>query len=435
MNQKPRNQNYSNQRPKKKGGFLFKLLGLAAIVALICGPGTLYQFVAGGLSKTKDAVMSAIPFEWGEPSRPADRPAQKGEMISLAAQISKEMDLYSGLPEKSLLSKDKLSHKATIKELTQELAIQMQSSSLFKLLNQIQTTKKRESQQEAKFAKELSALSQELFNIRSGQALEKEAEAEARVQEILGEIDKVKAEAKVVRQFYKENIETQKFLLKQELASQGYQLKEEDLDALIQAQDVENILGVCQAFNTLKLLTQEIENQTRELPFQKDPSLSKHYYGAYTVLVITLNKIHKDYVKTLEEEHLPLIKTLQERTQSTLLQVTQGIDDPRGEENPIARKSLLNNAKQLGKTLSSLQKEEARLLHQKEKLLQAINRLDYSELAAQSTYQSISLQEELEATQFNADNEITAILKLSLPDMLIPGEIPSPNFKEDSNKL
>jgi hypothetical protein len=339
------------------------------------------------------------------------------DLISHAETISEHLTIKEELPERSLLREGKLNADSNMQSLLQSLATDLQSSYAFGLINGIADEKTKAAKTAETLGKAQGDYQIQLAQLettyRSGEIPVDQYQSSKT--ELLQKIDEEKKQISDLKTSSAQKITTAKGDLKMAFKSLGFSLENRDIDAIVDARDSKDIVGLCKAFNSLKVISLQLEAATRGNPSKEQ---CRKYYGSYTVTLLAFDHIQHQYLQRIQDHYIPELNKLAEEATSTQNEAVDLLTRAENLENPTSDSTLRQNIKTAAQTLRQIQKEKERLLSQKSKLEAANKKLAFAIATAKNTYVTLDIQKEVDLLIQENSKEIETILSLSLPDMI-----------------
>lgn len=412
-----------------KGATRSKLGSTLAVVAILVllGAGLSVPFVQSGL------FARVIHWEWSTPwvgtpvtvTKPngttvellPDAPTKEvpnPEKIKLAEQLAERLDRNAMLPERSLLREDRLSNENSISQMLEALAVELGSSELYSLIKTY-----RENDEIINAARKQIANSEELAKVSSQELVEMKSSnpeaAEAIAHSQTQSLSSTAESNKRIQNATEENNELASRIAKS-LQSQGFPIDVQNVKNLCAAPDRNDIIGLAQSFRSIKVMTKELELMVLAQP---DKNLARKYYATYTVLLMALDKIQRNYMDKIEAIHIPYAQSIIAEAEKTIREAQDALLSQEALDNPQGSAALGLNVKSCQETIDGARWTILKLEGQKKKLIAANKRIGFSIVAARNTHKTLSLQTELAAFIKNSAEELKEVESLSLPEMLV----------------
>ena len=345
---------------------------------------------------------------------PPEKEVPTPEKIRLAQQLADRLDRNAMLPEHSLLREDRLSNENTISQMIEALAVELGSSELYSLIKTY-----RENDEIIGVARKRIANSEELAKVSDADVVEMKAgnpaAAEAIARSKAGGLDSTKEANKQIQTSIAENNELAGRIA-QALQRQGFPIDVQGVKNLCAAPDRNDIIGLAQSFRCIRVMTKELELMVLAQP---DKNLARKYYATYTVLLMALDKIQRNYMDKIEAVHIPYAKTIMAEAEKTIREAQDALLTHEAVENAQGSAALGLNIKTCKETIRGANWTILNLENQRKKLIAANRRIGFSILAARNTHKTLSLQTELAAFMKSSAEELKEVESLSLPEMLV----------------
>jgi len=396
------------------------------IVTLLLG-GIAFLFIQSGLVSK--------PFDWGvfftqkkgptlvtKPNGvtvallpdPPSRSLPNSDKIKIAGDLADRIDRSSVLPDQSSLRNNSLSSEHAIAQMTEALAVELGSSELY-----AQVKIYRDNEDIIDKARKKIAAGEQLQRIPPDElealrksnpeaANELERDKNRNAASAPGWSEKINRASAENRQIAK--------LIAQTLQGQGFPIDENGVRTLCSSPDRTDIIGLAQSFRSLREIATELELRVRTQP---DRDIARKYYATYSILLLALDKIQKNYIDKIEAIHLPRAMEIIAEAEATIREAQDALSTREAAKNKTGSTGLNANIQTCRDTIAQADATIARLETQRAKLVTANRKLSFSIVAARNTYRTISLQGELAAFMQNCSAEMKELESLSLPDMLL----------------
>lgn len=343
-----------------------------------------------------------------------DREVPTPEKIELARQLADRLDRNSVLPEHSLLREDRLSNENTISQMLEVLAVELGSSELYALIKTY-----RENEEIIASARKKIANNEELAKVSSGDLEEMKSSHPAAAEAIAhSKARSMDSTVEANRQIESATVENAELAERIALAlqKQGFPIDVQGVKSLCAAPDRNDIVGLAQSFRSIRVMTKELELMVLAQP---DKNLARKYYATYTVLLMALDKIQKNYINKIEAVHIPYANSIIKEAQKTIQEAQDALLSNEALENAQATAALGQNIRTCRETIAGARWTIETLEKQRKKLNAANKRISFSIIAARNTHKALSLQTELTAFMKNCAEELKEVETLSLPEMLV----------------
>lgn len=358
------------------------------------------------------------------PDSPA-RDIPNPEKIKLAQQLAERLDQNSMLPERSLLREDRLSNESTISQMLESLAVDLGSTKLYALIKTY-----RENDEMIAAARKQIANSQELSKVTTAEIDAMKASNPSAAQTIersQAQSLAMKAESEKKIQDASEQNNELANRIAQALQEQGFPIDAANVKNLCASPDRNDIIGLAQSFRCIQTMTKDLELMVLAQP---DKNLARKYYATYTVLLMALDKIQKNYMDKIDAVHIPYANSIIAESEKTIREAQDALLSQQALENPQGSAALGLNIKSCKETIEGARWTIAKLSEQRNKLVQANKRIGFSIIAARNTHKTLSLQTELAAFMRSCADELKEVESLALPEMLVMNFDPKPATNE-----
>lgn len=416
----------TNTSDKSTGSKLGSAFAVLAILALL-GVGIAVPFVQSGL------ISRLLHWEWNSPwsaepvtvtkpngttvellPDPPSKEVPSPEKIKLAQQLAERLDRNAMLPERSLLREDRLSNENSISQMLEALAVELGSSELYSLIKTY-----RENDEIISAARKQIANSEELAKVSSEELTEMKSSnpdaAEAIAHSKAKSLDSTAESNRQIHNATAENNELAERIAKS-LQKQGFPIDVQNVKNLCAAPDRNDIIGLAQSFRSIQVMTKELELMVLAQP---DKNLARKYYATYTVLLMALDKIQRNYMDKIEAVHIPYAQSIIAEAEKTIREAQDALLSKEALDNPQGAAALGLNIKSCKETIEGARWTILKLESQRKKLLAANKRIGFSIVAARNTHKTLSLQSELAAFIKSSAEELKEVESLALPEMLV----------------
>lgn len=418
---------HTNPSPESSGrskwGSFFAAVGILALLGVGLGVPIFQSGIVSRLASGKwNTPWAEQPVTVTKPNGASvellpDPPAKEvpnPEKIKLAQQLAERLDRNALLPERSLLREDRLSNENTISQMLEALAVELGSSELYSLIKTY-----RENDELISACRKRIANSEELAKVSDAEVLELKssnpAAADAIAHSKASSLDSTKEANRQIQTAIAENDELAERIAKS-LQSQGFPIDVNGVKNLCKAPDRNDIIGLAQSFRSIRVMTKELELMVLAQP---DKDVARKYYATYTVLLMALDKIQKNYMDKIEAVHIPYAKSIIAEAEKTIIEAQDGLLSTEALHNAQAAAALGMNIKTCKQTVEGARWTILNLENQRKKLIAANKRIGFSILAARNTHKTLSLQTELAAFMKNSAEELKEVESLALPEMLV----------------
>ncbi|MFA7344023.1 MAG: hypothetical protein WC003_06940 [Terrimicrobiaceae bacterium] len=413
-------------RERLRGGARTSALSVVGILALLAvglgyplyQTGLLPRLISGGwatswvrqsvtVTKPNGTTVELLP-------EPPQTEVPNPEKIKLAQQLAERLDRNAMLPERSLLREDRLSNENTISQMLEALAVELGSSELYALIKTY-----RENDEIISFSRKRIANSEELAKVSDSDVADMKssnpAAAEAIAHSKARSLESTKEANKQIQDATAENNELAGRIA-QALQRQGFPVDAQGVKNLCAAPDRNDIIGLAQSFRSIQTMTKELELMVLAQP---DKNLARKYYATYTVLLMALDKIQRNYMDKIEAVHIPYAKSIIAEADKTIREAQDALLSKEALENAQGSAALGLNIKTCKETIQGASWTIQNLENQRKKLIAANKRIGFSIVAARNTHKTLSLQTELAAFMKSSAEELKEVESLALPEMLV----------------
>jgi len=345
---------------------------------------------------------------------PPDTEAANPEKIKLARELAERLDRNAMLPERSLLRENRLSNENTISQMLEALAVELGGSELYALIKTY-----RENDEIINVSRKQIASNGELAKVSSADlsAMRKSnpAAAEAIAKSQSGSSASTVEANKKIQSVTAENNELASRIARS-LQAQGFPIDAKNVRNLCASPDRNDIIGLAQSFRSIQVMTKELEVMVLAQP---DKNLARKYYATYTVLLMALDKIQRNYVDKIEAVHIPYARGIISEAEKTIREAKDALLTDEALDNAQGATALGLNIKSCEDTIEGARWTILKLEAQRKKLVLANKRIGFSIVAARNTHKTLSLQTELAAFMKSSADELKEVESLALPEMLV----------------
>lgn len=336
------------------------------------------------------------------------------EKIKLAQEVADRLDRNAILPERSLLREDRLSNENTISQMLEALAVELGSSELYSLIKTY-----RENDEIINVSRKLIANNEELAKVStddlSAMKSSNPSAAEAIAKSQAGSMSSTTEANKKIQIATAENNELAERIALS-LQAQGFPIDAKNVQNLCASPDRNDIIGLAQSFRSIQVITKELELMVLAQP---DKNLARKYYATYTVLLMALDKIQKNYMEKIDAVHIPYARSIITEAEKTIREAKDALLTDEALDNAQGAAALGLNIQTCEQTIEGARWTILKLEAQRKKLAAANKRIGFSIIAARNTHKTLSLQTELAAFMKNSANELKEVESLALPEMLV----------------
>jgi len=394
------------------------LLLAAAVLIPLAQSGLLSRLVKGSWNSPFAGQKSVVAKPNGTTVEllpdPPSQEVPSPEKIKLARELADRLDRNAMLPERSLLREDRLSNENTISQMLETLAVELGSSELYSLIKTY-----RENDDTIAAARKQIASNEELAKVSSDDLAEMrtsnpEAAAAVAKSRAAGSASSAAANEKI-RSATSENDGLAGRIAKS-LQAQGFPIDAKNVKSLCASPDRNDIIGLAQSFRSIQTITKELELMVLAQP---DKNLARKYYATYTVLLMALDKIQRNYMDKIEAVHIPHAKSIITEAEKTIREAQDALLTDEARDNAQGSAALGLNIKSCQDTIEGARWTIMKLDAQRKKLVQANKRIGFSIVAARNTHKTLSLQTELAAFMKSSADELKEVESLALPEMLV----------------
>jgi len=402
------------------------LLAVVGILVLL-GAGLLIPLQQAGVLKQLanwrwEAVLSPEKVVVTKPNgtsvellpEPPSRSLPNPEKIQLARDLADRLDRNAMLPERSLLREDRLSNENSISQMLEALAVELGSSELYSLIKTY-----RENDEIISASRKQIASNEELTKV-SPEAIQEmkssnPAAAAAIVKSLASSLStNSDANAKIASVTAQNNALA--IQISQALQAQGFPIDAENVKNLCASPDRNDIIGLAQSFRSIQVITRELELMVLAQP---DKNLARKYYATYTVLLMAMDKIQRNYMEKIEAVHIPYAQSIISEAEKTIREAKDALLSDEALQNAQGAAALGLNIQSCEETIQGARWTIMKLEAQRKKLLAANKRIGFSIIAARNTHKTLSLQTELAAFMKSSADELKEVESLALPEMLV----------------
>lgn len=367
------------------------LLTIAISAAVIAPLGfSLYKLAKGSIGDIFAVVTRRETPKGQLLPDPEPKSFSDERKLKIAQELAARVEKNGSMPVQSFFGNKQISGDATMDELLQTLAVELQSSDILGLIRTYQENARSiaKAALDAASAKEVVA-GNDSSNSPPSPAEDPTARALEENSMVIGQ-------------------------LREAFARHGIDLTEAQIANLCSSPNADDIVALAASFTSISAITQKIQELVRQQP---TPELARKYYGTYTVLLLALDKIQRNAIEKIRNKHIPRVREIITQAEETKSDAERLSVNPNASRH--AQQALAINIKRCDETISQGRSTEAALLEQASKLRSANEKLGFSIAMATNTHKTLTLQRELAELIAACQAEIEALQSLSLPPMLI----------------
>jgi hypothetical protein len=336
------------------------------------------------------------------------------EKIRLAQDVADRLDRNAILPERSLLREDRLTNENTISQMLEALAVELGSSEMYSLIKTY-----RENDEIIDVSRKQIASNEELAKVSSGDLAAMKSSNPAAAAAIsksqAGSMSSTIGANRKIQIATEENNGLAERIA-QSLQAQGFPIDAKNVKNLCSSPDRNDIIGLAQSFRSIQVITKELELMVLAQP---DKNLARKYYATYTVLLMALDKIQKNYMEKIDAVHIPYARSIIAEAEKTIREAKDALLTDEALDNAQGTAALGLNIKTCEETIEGARWTILKLEAQRKKLQLANKRIGFSIIAARNTHKTLSLQTELAAFMKSSADELKEVESLTLPEMLV----------------
>jgi hypothetical protein len=348
---------------------------------------------------TRDAWREAV-LAWREATGPEDRFAQLWERLlpRLDEAVALE-DRRGSLPEEAWLGPDRASNREAVDALLGEaIAILTDSptTDYRARLRALEEAIAADRERIAALRQARVAAPDESFWHRS------RSDYDTEIAELEADIDERRARLAELRRSFAAV-----------LREQGLDLDEERLSFLLSTVVGDDLVEMAAAFDNVRRITVHLE--TLVVESGEDLAAARRYYGMYTVLLRVLDRMHGRLLRTLDEDYLPGLDAISQRTEELLAHTDALLGQASQGSDPQRRGVLAANREAQTPTLEAAQRYREYLLAQRAALAGARERLSRDIAVAVNTYETVKVSGELVAMMRSGQRLLSTLRGLDVP--------------------
>lgn len=320
-------------------------------------------------------------------------PKAENPSVAKAAKISTEVARriaeHESLPERSLLGIGLLgegmdSNALTMESLMQTLAIELSSSRALGTLRVLVETRER--------IKEQSNLARS-----SDPKIAKDAAKQ---------LEKLENEKAALIEHLRETLNTE-----------GFELTAEQVEALAASPNGEDLASLITSFQAVRMVALEMEDRLRAAPGVEQ---AKAYFGAYSVLLMVMEKIQQNAMRNIRDIYIPKAEALDIEAQYVIEEARESLAGRSGRSAPLdpaERQSLQFNIATNEESRRRAQRLRSKLEKNLAILQEANARLKNSISVAINSHRTMLVRTEIDRLDLDSTREFEEIQKLILPPM------------------
>lgn len=193
-----------------------------------------------------------------------------------------------------------------------------------------------------------------------------------------------------------------------ELRGMGLDIDAEGLEFLLSTVVGDDVVDMTLAFEQVRHLTAQLETLTVES--QEDLAAARRYYGMYSVLLRTLDRMHATLLDSIASDYQPRIEAIGERARE-LQQETRRL------QAQAPSRVLASNLEAQQLTIDAAQRYGEYLAGQRRQIALSREQLARDIAVAQNTYETVKMSGDLVALIQNSRQLLDELFRLQVPPL------------------
>ena len=311
-------------------------------------------------------------------------------------------DEHEELPESHLWREDQKSNQARIDRLLDEAIEALELAGLEDVRRELRGIEEDVDELERRMARDREARvsaprSDELNAVEDAYTTSYEEYSE-RIEEAERSIAERAARAEELKQRFVE-----------ELRAIGVEIDREAAESLLASVSGDDFVKLCVVFDNVRLMTEQLQELTEESGEQLD--VAKRYYGLYVVLIRIMDRLQKDFVRTVREERVPQLEELAGRARDNIRDAERNLRT--GGDPDIGRRNVEANrlTVEVTKLYAEYLAEQANEIERQNRDLQVRLR------DAINTYDTVRVSSQVAEILRDSLNDLDALLELQVPKL------------------
>lgn len=209
---------------------------------------------------------------------------------------------------------------------------------------------------------------------------------------------------------WRQEIEKEKIVFRETLASMGVDISPEGVDALLATVSGDDFVRMCSVFDNLKQTTVILRRLTDESGESLD--VAKRYYGMYMIIAQILDRIQKVYVRTIYETYIPQLQEFESRANENIAEARRLIRNGQGDERILQSNIAANEL-----TISAVRKYVDYLEDLARFTLEKNRETERIVATAVNTYRTVSVSSNLADLIREGSMRFDQMLRLEMPPL------------------
>ena len=306
------------------------LLALCSALAA-CGEEKEEPGPGGAIAAAAPAVEVEIAAEPEEPPVPELDPEERARLAEARAararrgfekvlgkldDTSERYERHAELDESAWFGEDQKTNQAAIDSLLDELAGLLAGSELVDVRERIRAAERESAVLEARGVRDreaqVSAPRESELSVFERPFVEAWEDLDQRIRETRGELDE--------RRLLVIDLE-QQFL--EQLRALGVEVTPASAKSLLGTVSGDDFVELCAVLDNVRHVTVELQRLTEESGESLD--VARRYYGCYVVLIRVLDRLQREFVRTIADEQVPRLRELAEQATENVAEAQAAI--------------------------------------------------------------------------------------------------------------
>ncbi len=209
---------------------------------------------------------------------------------------------------------------------------------------------------------------------------------------------------------YQNRIENIKAEFAKKLRRIGLTITDEGIDSLLFSVVGDQFVKLVNVFDNLKKVTFQLQRLTEESG--ETIEIAERYYGMYVVLNETLDRIQKSFIRSVHEDHIPILKTYIKDAEDNIGEARRLIGE--GGHNETA---LRSNIESNGLTVTAAQSYIAYLKSQADMIARENEVLEKNLETARNTYKTVKVSGNVAMLIQHGRQRFDTLMRLDMPEL------------------
>lgn len=195
-----------------------------------------------------------------------------------------------------------------------------------------------------------------------------------------------------------------------ELSKIGVEVDDAGVESLLSSVSGDDIVTMAVVFENIKRMTTQLQTLTEESSEALD--VSKRYYGLYVVMLQTMDRIQKTFVRDVNDRHIPKLKEFSESAKVNIRQA-RALMKVNGGDKDVLLANVRSN--QLTMETAELYIE---YLQRNAALIANENKFAQKKIAtAMNTYDTVKLSSDVAALMNTGRRDFETLMRLKVPSL------------------